>query len=636
MAIGFKGKYFTLAAITATVSASLLSAEALATNETIFVSKNAKEKEAQELDEESPTVVISKKIKPKKVDFFSANKTPTISTNLTDNIKIITSEELKLKGVSTLKEALSFEAFTTSSGRFGQNSSIFLQGMSNEYTLFLLNGVRLNDPTSLSGANISHLLLDDVERIEIIKGAQSGVWGADAAAGAINIITKEPKAGVGASAGMEMGSYGYKRAKGALSYKNLTSGIGLSFSRLLYDGPSAMSKKGESLKNFEDDPYRNTTLSLSAHHWINPDSKIEVGYRDVNAFVHYDGFNFNGLGDPNIENSASHKEKSGYLIYDYFHNAHAISLKLSKSDSKREHYEAYPYQYRGKSSEIELKDSFKYALDGTLVVGGSFRKDEGQIDSKEREFKNSALFINNNYKIEDLVLTQALRFDHFNDFKDKTTGKLGAKYSFFDDLSIYFNFGTAYKAPLLTQTYNPFGNFNLNLSPEKIKSYNFGVDFYSFKLNLFYNEIKNLIDWKNSAYENIDGKSKFKGVELSYSEALSEYFLAGGSFTYIDAKSEEKTRLSNRPIHQTSGFLTFIPTKNLQLTTTGSYIGARTDYSTKETGRYFVANFKANYEMDKNWNIYARVENIFDKKYQEVDGYTALDRSFYMGFDWKF
>ncbi|MDY0237908.1 MAG: hypothetical protein RBS42_03495, partial [Campylobacterales bacterium] len=101
MAIGFKGKYFTLAAITATVSASLLSAEALAINETIFVSKNAKEKEAQELDEESPTVVISKKIKPKKVDFFSANKTPTISTNLTDNIKIITSEELKLKGVST-------------------------------------------------------------------------------------------------------------------------------------------------------------------------------------------------------------------------------------------------------------------------------------------------------------------------------------------------------------------------------------------------------------------------------------------------------------------------------------------------------------------------------------------------------
>jgi vitamin B12 transporter len=653
MAIGFKGKYFTLAAITATVSASLLSAEALATNETIFVSKNAKEKEAQELDEESPTVVISKKIKPKKVDFFSANKTPTISTNLTDNIKIITSEELKLKGVSTLHEAISNESFSSLAGGVGQLSQIYLQGMDHKYTLFLINGVRLNDPSGM-GANIDHILLDDVERIEIIKGAQSGVWGADAVSGVINIITKDPTLGIGANVGLEMGRYGHLHGTGGLSYAGKSSGIGVSVSRLLKDGPSAMSKKGESLKGLEDDPYRNTTVNITGYHWLNTDSKIQAGYKDINSFTHFDG------GTPFDKEQSSYKENRGYLTWDYFWNSHNIATTMSHTDIKREIFGSFPNEYKGKSTEIEVKDAWRYDLDGTLVFGASHRKDTAEEkDARfKKDYKNRAVFASNTYRLNTLnkhlnklVLTQALRYDHYKPSEsrtyNKTTGKVGARYDFTNNISAYVNFGTAFRAPYLYEIAH-----SNKLDPEKTKSYSVGVDLYQLNINFFQNEVKSLINglWNpmtgDIVYENISGKTKIKGAEVSYSDVWTDYLLGGGSFTYIDAVSKsngEKNRLKRRPLYQATGFMTYTPIKSVKLTGIGKYIGSRVDldfssFPSKEvqTGRYFIADFRASYDIDKNWEVYARVDNVLDKECQEVYGYTSLGRSFYAGFNWKF
>lgn len=651
MAIGFKGKYFTLAAITATVSASLLSAEALAINETIFVSKNAKEKEAQELDEESPTVVISKKIKPKKVDFFSANKTPTISTNLTDNIKIITSEELKLKGVSTLHEALSLEVFSTNLGGTGQTSQIYLQGMSHKYTHFLIDGIRINDPAGTSGANIDHILLDDVERIEIIKGAQSGVWGADAVSGVINIITKDPTLGIGANVGLEMGRYGHLHGTSGLSYAGKNSGIGVSVSRLLKDGPSTMSKKGESLKGLEDDPYRNTTVNITGYHWLNTDNKIRFQYRDINSFTHYDG------GSSSDKDQSSYEEKGSNLTWDYYRESHNITTSIFRTDLKREYFSNYgDSEFKGKSTGIEIKDAWRYDLDGSIIFGFSYKKDSSEEKNLKEDYKNTGIFANNTYRfntpneyLNRLVLTQALRYDHYkpsvSENYNKTTGKIGARYDLTSDISVYINFGTAFRAPFLTEMIN-----SEKLDPEKAKNYNVGIDFWQFNVNFFQNEVKNMIDgwWDpvtwDFGYKNVPGKTKTKGVEVSYSDVWTDYLLGGGSFTYIDAKDVKKERLERRPLYQATGFVTYVPIKDIKLTGIGKYIGSRIDedYSDYlnpkevQTGKYFIADFRASYDIDKNWEVYARVDNVLDKEYQEVYGYTSLGRSFYAGFNWKF
>ncbi|NLC27863.1 MAG: TonB-dependent receptor, partial [Campylobacteraceae bacterium] len=502
-----------------------------------------------------------------------------------------------------------------------------MQGMLNKYTLVLIDGVRFNDPSNTNGANISHLLLDNIERIEIIKGAQSGVWGADAAAGVINIITKEANPGFNASSSMEMGKYGHKHATLNLSYRTPLSDASLSISRLLYDGPTAQAPRGESLKQYEDDPYRNTTVQTKVGHWIDPDNRVEAGYRDVNSFVHYDGLN-----DPNSFETAKYREKSGFANYQHFSGAHSFTLSASKSEFKSEHFETTPYMYRGEIEEIELRDRFKYSDEGVLVFGASYRDDEAKYKDDLKNIRNQAGFINNTYSLNRWIFSQALRYDIFSEFDNKITGKLGLSYKITPEISVYANAGTAYKTPSILDMANPWGLSNFDLEPENIQSYNVGLHFYALHVNLFQNRIKDMIDWIKGRNENISGTSKSKGVEVSLEQAISKKWLAGSSYTYTDARDKDKKRLTRRSRYQANGFVTYVPMKDLKLTTSGSYIGSRKDSKDVETGRYFLANLKADYEVNKRWSIYAKLNNIFDKKYQEVDGYATLGRSFYAGF----
>lgn len=636
---GFKGKYFSLAAITATVATVTLQAQTASTQQVAQASQEYT-KEAHEEDvllevDEAPVVVILKKITSQKSRVVTATKTPTSPTNLTDNVTIITAEELSLRGATTLKDALAFVPglATTQSGGVGQQSSLFMQGMANQYTLVLIDGVRFNDPSNTSGATTSHLLLDNVERIEIIKGAQSGIWGADAAAGVINIITKEAKPGFNGSVNMEAGSYGYKHGTVQLSYRTPLTDASLSVSRVLADGPTAQAPRGKNIKEYEDDPYRNTTVHVKVGHWITPDNRVEAGYRDVNAFTHYDGWS-----DPDSSEASSYREKSGFANYQHFAGLHALTLSASKSQFEREHFEFSTYKYRGASEELELKDRWKYSDAGVLVFGGSYREDEARYEASNKTLRNQAGYVNHSYGLENWVFSQALRYDAFSEFDNKATGKLGLSYAFSPEISVYVNAGTAYKAPSILNMVNPWGMSNFDLKPEKIRSYNAGVHFHALHVNIFRNEIREMIDWRTinwvtyeGRYENVSGTSVFKGVETSLEQAIAQDWLVGASYTYTDARDKDDNRLRNRPRYQVNTHATYVPTKALKLTALGNYIGSRKDSSGQETGRYFLAHLKADYTINNTWSVYGKLNNLFDCKYQEVDGYATLGRSVYVG-----
>ena len=223
---GFRGKYFSLAAIlalNATITLASNVQSVVDTQEQLQTPRENATSEEETLASElsAPVMVVSKKIKEQKSEVVTASKSKVLATNVTDNVSIITSEELSQKGISTVTEALNTISgiSTTSQGGKGTLSSVFVQGMANKYTLLLVDGIRYNDPSNSSGADFSNLLVGDIERIEVIKGAQSGVWGADAAAGVINIITKTAHNGTHGSVGVEVGSYGRKSANTSLSHK---------------------------------------------------------------------------------------------------------------------------------------------------------------------------------------------------------------------------------------------------------------------------------------------------------------------------------------------------------------------------------------------------------------------------------
>ncbi|MBN1838693.1 MAG: TonB-dependent receptor [Campylobacterales bacterium] len=642
---GFRGKYFSLAAILAlnTTIAIASEGQSVVDNEKqLYAPKAESSSETSEVLEETsaPAVVISKKIKTQKSEVYSASKSLVSATNVTDNVSIITSEELSQKGISTVTEALNTIpgiSITTQGGK-GTLSSVFMQGMANKYTLVMVDGIRYNDPSNSSGADFSNLLVGDIERIEVIKGAQSGVWGADAAAGVINIITKSASKGTHGSAGIELGSYGHKSFNTSLSHKTDRFDAILSVQRVIEDGFSAQAPWRKDIDNYEDDAYRNTTINLKSGYWINDSNRIEAGYHDINALSSYDGF----LA-PNSTQHSDLKQRSGYLSYKYFIANHAIETTLSKSTFERKELEAsnsYDVKnYEAEVPSIEMKDTWKYYDNGTLVFGGTYEKRDLDIEyvaqPKESLEENSkALYINNTNKFGKVVLTEALRYDKYSDFDDKTTGKVGVKYLFSNDFNIYTNYGTAYKIPNVWELMYSNGE----LKPENIQSFNVGLQYAGLSINLFRNEIEDMISWDSATWnnKNIDGTSVLKGIEISYEQLLFQSLLAGANYTYVDAKDEDGDRLVNRPRYQTTLYATYMPIKQIAWNINGTYIGSREDSSTNETGNYFVANTKLTYHITKDVDVYVKVNNLFDRYYQSVYGYASAERSYYAGIQAKF
>ncbi|NCB13690.1 MAG: TonB-dependent receptor, partial [Erysipelotrichia bacterium] len=143
----------------------------------------------------------------------SATKTTQSIKDVTSNVDVITAQEIEDRKFTTVSEALNTLAGVnvTSNGGIGKSTSVFIRGFDSQRVLVLIDGINYNDFTGLSGAAFEHLMITDIERIEVIKGAQSGIWGADANAGVINIITSSAKEGTNSSILTEYGSYNTKK-----------------------------------------------------------------------------------------------------------------------------------------------------------------------------------------------------------------------------------------------------------------------------------------------------------------------------------------------------------------------------------------------------------------------------------------
>jgi vitamin B12 transporter len=654
---GFRGKYFSLAAILA-LSATVTLASATTSYSDSQSSLQQQDEYAQSEEEtpaqeETTVVIISKKIKAKKSKVYSASKSIISSTNITDNVNIITSQEMKLQGLTTVAQALETlpGISITRSGGLGESTSLFLQGMSNKYTLVLIDGVRYNDPTNTSGADLSNILIDDIDKIEVIKGAQSGVWGADAAAGVINIITKKATPGTHAKIGIEAGSYKYRSLSTSFSKRTRKYNAMLSILRTTQTGFTAQAPKNSDINQYEKDPYRNTTVNLNVGYWLNSSSHIEFGYHDINSLTNYD------TSGPNTQARADYRGKSGYLNYKYYIGRNTVETTFSQSYFHNKQLDA-TYGINdsiGKIPSLELKDTLKYGHKNSLVFGVNYEKRKvyyTQIgsDEKSKNDTNKALFINNTFHINKLILSQALRYDYFSDFENKLTGKLGAKYLFNKNFNIYVNAGTAYKTPNMMDMINIWGASNFDLKPEKIRTYSIGLNYFGLGINIFRNEIKDMIVWDNAPYPtakniNISGTSVLKGVEISYQKMLFDKVLLGANYTYLDAKDKDGARLLRRPRYQVGLNVTYWARSDLSISADGAYIGSRADkfyppYPAQakdvDTGKYFVLNSKIDFKINKTWDTYLKVNNIFDKKYQSIYGYATPERSFYIGVNAKF
>lgn len=605
----------------------------------------------------------------------AANRTNQNIKDLTDSVTIITAEDIQEARITTLSEALNRlgNIAMVSNGGPGQNSSFLLRGMDSRNTLVLIDGMRYNDVTGASGAQFSQIYLADIERIEIIKGAQSGIWGSEASAGVINIVTASAKEGLHVNANVQAGSFNSQEGSIQTSYKNELFDLVLGISRLKTDGFSAAQANqgtvdylsNKESKGYEKDAYTNNTYNAKLGIYITDQDRFEASFRRIDSFTEYDGSSYDMASNSYHSIDAQNYESGFFGITRYFEEIdnRFYSAAYQHTDELNELSLQYNYSsfkrnisdFSGNVEEVALQDRINYMEDSFLRLGASYQDFEHEKNygaDFDEGYHNKAVYASNYNKLSlfdkigTSILTQSLRFDDYSAFDSKVTWKAGFKQFVHEDIYLSANYGTAYNAPSLYQLYAPgFPDFfnpsviipvgNENLSPEKTRTAEISLGNDELTLTYFYNKVDNLIEYDPTfGYQNVSGRSRMKGLEFSYQDHFFEHLGLNLNYTYLDAKNADGEILRSRPKHQIDANVIYYITEGLDISLQGQYIGERyndDDRKGAQTGKYTLLHTVVNYTINEHLTVYAKVDNLTDKYYQVRDGYATAERSFYAG-----
>ena len=578
--------------------------------------------------------------------------------DITDSATIITKEAIEESRATTLNEALNKLGgiSMTQNGGMGKNSSMFLRGMDTRRLLVLIDGVRYNDPSSLkSTADFSQIILYNVEQIEIIKGAQSGVWGSDASGGVINIVTSKAKNGLHGIANVEYGSF--DSIKTSLQASYATEKFDILIGGLIYstDGFSAVEPKQSEVDygkrynelGLEKDAYKNKSLNAKFGYNLTENDRIQATLQSINSDVDFDSFS-GSVGDSSIPNT---KVQNRFYTLSYLHKNSLNDLKFNYTLSTFDQDtlgDGWSAKYTGSINEVKIDDKISYMKDSFIRVGASYQEsksDEVTAAKEDKKYDSISLFATNYNKINLLsevntIITESLRYDRYDEFDNSLTWKIGLKQFLHNDFYISTNVGTGYNVPTMSQLYNPWWGDD-TLAPEKSLTSDITLGNDTIWVTGFYNEITDLIDYNYATYKysQFDGTSKFKGVEIGYEDYFLDALGINAMYTYVKTEDTNGKSLARRPKTQLDVSATYYVTESFDLGINAQYIGRRYDKADEQgaqTGKYTVANFVTNIKINDAITVYGKIDNITDKYYQTVDGYATAGRSLYLGLNAKY
>ncbi len=584
------------------------------------------------------------------ITIVSATKTTQSIQNTTSNVTVITSEDIEENGYQSVAEAISHVPgiSITNNGGLGKVTSIFLRGMKTEKILVLLDGVTLNNPSSTDGqAFFEHISLDNIDQIEIIKGGASSIWGADASAGVINIITKEAKDGVHGNAAITYGSYNTKKITSSLSYKKESFDAVISASKLKSEGFSATQPRDS-----EADGYENTSANIKLGYNFNTNHRFTLNYNYIDANTQYDG-QFSTLASNDPVANIDMKQKDLALNYLYTQGNYTSNLKFTQSKSDRLDTSDSAWgdalvQYNAKQKETSWINNYTYN-DTNIILGLESKKTEGEYQFNTftpttNTFRNKAVFLSLNHEFNGFsggktLLEGSIRKDFFDTFENQLSYKIGLKHfhTNIDNLITSANYYKATDAPNSYQVANALDG--RILTPDTTKGFDISANYKDIGITYFSNVITNKLayDFTSYGYVNNTGEEKASGMEISASHTFTAInMIATSNYTHLfNYKDENDQNLDKRAKDTLNVSLDKYTDNNTHYGIDVQYIGDREEFG-QSTGNYTLWNLNFGAKMMNDIDVSIHARNIFDKEYESTYGYATEGQSLYAKVKYSF
>ncbi|MCX5697829.1 MAG: TonB-dependent receptor [Candidatus Omnitrophica bacterium] len=595
----------------------------------------------------------------------TATKTEVDESQVGSANTVVTARQIDEEGDADVYESLRGTPgiSVSHSGGSGGLTDVYLWGSKPGHTLVMIDGVEVNDPmTTDRSFDFTHLPTDNIERVEVIRGPQSTLYGSDAMAGVINVITKKGKGAPKLEVFSEAGTHGTFHESSTFSGSK--DKLDFSFSAGRFDSSGISSAKDGAERDRQQSSvdssrigYKisdNTNLDFVLHQTYSKtglDDTTLSGWRtadDPNYTAWYRDLVTKVELDQSLEPWWEHK-----LSFSHF-EAKRKYQDLPDSVDPTEDTESW---YRGDNNKVEWQHNFSPVKWDTLTTGFEFNTERGSSESRDAIWGNSHMdrtsvdnkgyYIQNQFKLwESLFVTPAVRLDDHELFGKEVTYKVSSSYLVRKlGTRLKYNIGTGFKAPSLFQLFDPtYGDQNLN--PDKSKSYDFGFeqDLFehkaSFGATYFYNNFKNMVDYDMTAskYKNI-GRVKTKGIEFNSRIKPVAGLDIGLTYTYTKTRDGDTSlQLIRRSQDQAGMDINWLLLKKLNLNWKTVYVGHNwnDDANTVKVKQYSKSDISLSYSVSKNLKVFTRVENFLDRKYQEVRGYSTPGRSFYGGFKGEF
>jgi len=605
----------------------------------------------------------------------TANRVETPTNEIATSVTVITGRELEQAKKTTVIEALR-EVLGLSilqSGPAGSSASVMLRGANSEHTLVMIDGVEVNDPITPSRTyDFSHLMVDGIERIEILRGPQSTLYGSDAMAGVINIITKK---------GQGKPKFHLSSLGGSYRTFSGTAGLTGSMKKLHYSvWTSSLASRGFSAANdtlegnTEADGYKNLSLSASADYQASDNIDLDFLAKFIDTRSDIDNFGSAFGDDPNNVQKYQSLFLKGHIRGLFLKNRWEQKLTLSHIASNREtenpEDERHPYnsdrsQYKSRLNKLDWQNNFFLHETNTLTLGAEHQEEQGESFYHAesmwgpstslfplKKAHNTGVYIQDQLRLAGkFFLTAGIRLDNHSQSGLSATHRIApAVFIRQTSTKLKATYGTGFKSPSLYQLYAPGNSWgpigNENLKPEETASWDLGIEqaLWDGKIRVggtyFSSRYENLIDYDyTEGYINI-ARASSKGVEFLLEIEPAENLAFSASYSHIEAKDKNTGEaLLRRPKDKFTAKLNVRFAAKGRIVLSLTHLGARVDQewidwiaTRARMAPFTLLNAVGSYDILPNIQLFLRLDNILDQRYELIKGYGTPARSIYGGF----
>lgn len=582
-----------------------------------------------------------------------ADRVDTAIESLAVSVNVMDRDLITALGSATLPQLLRSQVgiTTTQTGGIGAVSGIRVRGQDAFRTRVLIDGIDVSDPSSPQIApRMEHIVAGSLERVEVLRGTQGLLWGADAG-GVIALTSRQGGERPSIHVSAERGGYGFETE--SLVATTGATALGEVTAVLNYVGMDGFNAQKSDTQLADNDGYDNDSIQLSytTPEWNGWSATLSA--REVDATTEYDGC---GRFDENFSFISSNDCTDGYtnetqgMVVRYRGEGHSTQFSVSESDSDRAYFTDGIFQFALKGSNEQISLSHNRVLTDSIDITAGVDLDEQSYDDgfgTARSRDNEAAFVNVRRTGDAVTLSAAVRSDDNEDFGRYTSWRLTAlTQTGLDGVAFKAAFGTGFRAPSpyeVGSNQSPFALAEARdtaLNEEQSEGWEMGLrgnqSNMSWELTYFDQDVSDAIIYRYDpalfagGYIQIPGTSQFSGIEATASWAVAEGMTLEGFVTDLSAEDASGSDLPYRPETTAQIAARFTGNKSHWLLL-ARYTGDRSDGFGTTLSEYTVMDGSFSYAVTQDLKISVRAENLTNEGYSDIVGYRSAGRTLFLG-----